>query len=378
MILFAVIVTALYVFVMLFLLFGIRKLANSFGRNPAPKCAFSIVIPFRNEAENLPQLLESLALLKYPRELFEILLVNDASADDSEEICREFVEKHSKLQIKILQNEINSGSPKKDAVKKAILEAQGDYILTTDADCVVPENWLREFNSHITETGAAVVAAPVKLASGKHEKETFLESFQKIDNFSLQAATMGGFGVEMPLMCNAANFCYSKEAFIKVNGFNGNDNIAGGDDIFLLEKFKKYGYKSSFLKSENAVVVTQAQPNLKSLFFQRIRWAGKTAAYKSNFAKFTGILVLLMNLLTATAALAVAIGELDVQVFLMIFLFKFNVDFLLIYGSAKFFDQEKLMKSYFWCSLVYPFFSSAVGICSVFMGYTWKDRHFKK
>lgn len=378
MILVAGIVTALYVFLILFLLFGLHKLPNFFGKNTIPECTFSLVIPFRNEAENLPQLLNSLSLLKYPAEMFEIILINDASEDTSKDICQRFADDHPKFQIRILENEIKTGSPKKDAVQKAISVSQFDYILTTDADCVVPEHWLQEFNAHLKDFGSAVVAGPVRIKSGGDPKRTFLKQFQEIDFFSLQAASMGAFGVELPFMCNAANFCYSKKAFLDINGFEGNENIAGGDDIFLLEKFEKAGLKSSFLKTGAAVVETSAQPDWKSLFSQRIRWAGKTSAYKSSFGKFIGVLVFFMNLMTATAAIAVAVGRLEVETFLMIFLFKFNADFLLIYSSAKFFHQEKLMKSYFWCSMIYPFFSSAVGICSLFIGYSWKGRRFKK
>lgn len=189
---------------------------------------------------------------------------------------------------------------------------------------------------------------------------------------------MGGFGVQLPFMCNAANFCYSKKAFLDLDGFSGNDNIAGGDDIFLLEKFEQAGYKSSFLRSREAVVQTSAQPDFRSLFSQRIRWAGKTSAYKNNFGKFIGVVVFLMNLVLVATVAAVVAERLNVEVLLMIFLVKFNVDFLLIYSSAKFFGQERLMKSYFWCSMIYPFFSTVVGICSLFTGYTWKGRRFKK
>jgi poly-beta-1,6-N-acetyl-D-glucosamine synthase len=371
MILVAGIITALYVFLILFLLFGIHKLAPAPDLNPVPEKGFSIVVPFRNEAEQLPQLLASFSKLNYPKHLFEIFLVNDASEDASEAICAEFIEKHQDLSIILLQNEVKSGSPKKDAVSKAISRCGFDHIVTTDADCVVPENWLNLFNSQLVSTRAALVAAPVMLSRQKGTN-SLLHRFQEIDFLSLQAATMGSFGVQLPLMCNAANLCYSKKAFVEVSGFDGNEEFAGGDDMFLLEKFEAADHVVSYLNSEAATVLTAAQPSYGALFDQRIRWAGKSAAYKHFFSRFTGIVVLLLNLLTAIMILAAAIGLLEIQVFLFLFLLKFNVDFMLIYSSAKFFNRERIMKSYLWCSLIYPFFSSAVAISSLFCGFNYR------
>ena len=79
MMVFLWLLTFLYVFLMLFLLYGFHQVVESFGKNLAAKTTFSIVSPFRNEAENLPRLFSSLTLLKYPPEMVEILLGNDAS-----------------------------------------------------------------------------------------------------------------------------------------------------------------------------------------------------------------------------------------------------------------------------------------------------------
>ena len=204
-------------------------------------------------------------------------------------MCREFQKNNPHLKIKLFQNKNPGGSPKKAAIETAIRAAAHDFILTTDADCNLPENWLQELSTRIDQTAATVVAGPVRIARTEVSKRGFLdnllESFQELDFFSLQAETVGGFGVNIPFMCNGANFCYKKTAFWKVNGFEGNSDIASGDDIFLLGKFKKAGFKTSFLKSAGAMVTTPPQPNLPALLSQRIRWAAKTPSYKSFFWK---------------------------------------------------------------------------------------------
>lgn len=375
MILILGLLTFFYIFTILFLLFGFGKI------QPPPKIfldvkiTFSIVVPYRNEEENLPRLLNSLKQLNYPPELFEVLLVNDASEDASAEICRAFKEAQPQLFIQLKEVRRKSASPKKDAISTAVETSRHQFILTTDADCSLPENWLPELNSFLHQTKAKMVAGPVQT---KDTNRGLLSVFQELDNFSLQAATMGGFGVKFPFMCNGANLCYEKESFLKVNAFHGNDDIASGDDVFLLEKFRKAHLKTAFLKSRQAIVTTLAQPDWKSLFSQRIRWAAKTSALENSLGKGVGIVVFFMNFSLVLGLFAFFYAGLSGKIFFFLFLLKFNVDFLLLYRSAAFFEREKIMKNYWWSSAIYPFFSSSVAILSFFSGYTWKGRSFKK
>lgn len=365
------IITVVYVLLILFLIFGFGKVKD-FEGNADPKISFSIVVPFRNEAENLPQLFLSLKNLNYPINLYEILLVDDASEDISQEVCKKFQKENSNLNISILNNQ-QPKLAKKAAIETGIRASKMEFIATTDADCVVPPLWLSEFNSFIAETDAKFIAAPVQFLPGKK----FLHIFQIIDFFSLQGSTIGAFGVEKPFMCNGANLCYEKAAFLEVSGFSGNEKIASGDDVFLLEKMKSEGYKCAFLKSSSAIVQTLAQPNFKKLVNQRVRWAAKASVYKNCFAKFVGWMVFLMNLALVIGLLLVILNRVSPKPFLLLFLFKFNVDFILIYRTAQFFQNEKIMKNYFLCSFLYPFFSCFIAVQALFSSYEWKGRHFK-
>ncbi|MBZ9632080.1 glycosyltransferase [Salegentibacter sp. LM13S] len=377
---FFIIICFFYAVLMLMLLYGWKKTQEFPSENSPAEIGFSIVIPFRNEAENLPDLLSSLTEINYSKTKFEILLVNDESQDNSVEIIEEFQQNHSEFSVKLLENKRVSNSPKKDAISTAINSAKFEYILTTDADCQVPENWLKTYNDFILKTGNKLIAGPVTLIpfSSKNKQKSKFRNFEALDVLSLQASTAGTFGIGKAFMCNGANLCYEKNAFFKVSGFSGNDKIASGDDVFLLQKFQKENYKISFLKSREAIVSTQPQNNLGNLVSQRIRWASKTPAYKTLFAKFTGITVLLMNLSLVIAAILVFFQVLSYQSILIIFLIKFNLDFILIYSSAKFFKRETVLRSYFWSSIFYPFFSTYVAVKSLFSGFYWKGRQFKR
>ena len=367
---------------MLMLLYGWKKIPEFSSENSPAEIRFSIIVPFRNEAENLPILLKSLTEINYPHSKFEILLVNDESEDNSVEIIEEFQKTHLDFNLKVLENNRISNSPKKDAINTAINSANFEYIITTDADCKIPENWLKSYNDFILKTGNKLVAGPVALnslsaANTNNRRQNILRNFEELDILSLQASTAGAFGIGKAFMCNGANLCYKRQAFLEVLGFTGNDNIASGDDVFLLQKFQQEKYKIGFLKSKEVLVYTKPQQSFGDLVSQRIRWASKASAYNSLFAKFTGISVLLLNLSLVIALFLVLFQILPYQPILIIFLVKFNLDFILIYSSAKFFQRETVLRSYFWSSIFYPFFSTYVAVKSLFSDFSWKGRQFK-
>lgn len=377
MILVSLIITIIYLLIIGSFIRGFDKVPSFKLEDIPAKTRFSIVIPFRNEAKHLSGLLDSIQTLNYPKHLYEIIFVDDASDDNSVEILKAKLGNfdHTKLSISILNNVRKTNSPKKDAITSAIKKAKHDWIITTDADCKLSEFWLDSFDEYVQKNKVVCIAAPVTYFNG----HSFLNRFQTLDILSLQCATIGGFGINKPFLCNGANFAYKKSIFIEVSGFEGNTNIASGDDIFLLEKItEKYPKQLHYLKCDQAIVKTQPQPTWADLFSQRIRWAAKTSATKKWFGKITGLIVLLMNSLIIMGLMLSIIGVLKIKTLLYILFIKFNIDILLIYKSAFFFNQKGVLKYYIFGFLIYPFFSVCVAFISIFSGYKWKGRHFKK
>ena len=223
--------------------------------------------------------------------MFEVILVDDDSEDESVELIMGFLA-NARNDISIINNQRKTNAPKKDAITTAINLAKHDWIVTTDADCTLPQFWLNSFDEFIQDSKAKCIVGPVKY----HVTDGFLNAFQTLDFLSLQGATIGGFGINKPFLCNGANFAYEKALFFELKGFEGNSNMASGDDIFLLEKVTKTHPNSlHYLKCIDAIVNTQPQKSWGNLFSQRLRWAAKTSAYKNTFGKLTGITVFLMN-----------------------------------------------------------------------------------
>lgn len=374
-------ITIAYLLLIGSFVFGFDRIKTFTVDDFEAKTTFSVIIPFKNEAENLPELLDSISNLNYPKNLFEVILVDDESDDESVKVIQhvldtKFCKRNStRTDVKVIGNKRETNSPKKDAINTAISEAKFDWIVTTDADCVVPKYWLDNFDNFLQKNDAKMVVAPV----GYHKVDTFLKRFQTLDFLSLIGATIGGFGINKLFLCNGANLAYNKGYFKKLNGFEGNTNIASGDDIFLLEKAIKHNPKNvRFLKTQQAIVKTKPQQDLNSLLSQRIRWAAKTSSYNNMFGKITGLIVLLMNASIVCSFLFVLIGLLNATFLGYTFVIKFCIDFLLIYKTARFFNQMACLSSYLVSSLLYPFFSVYVAFISVFKGYKWKGNHYRK
>ncbi|OAD90764.1 hypothetical protein A7A78_13710 [Aequorivita soesokkakensis] len=364
---------ALYFYSMVFIVLGYRNVRFFSSEETKPLTHFSVVIPFRNEAANLPNLLKTLNGLKYPSEMFELIFVNDASEDISEAIISETIEK-SRFSIKLIQNKRVSNSPKKDAISEAIKNSNFEWIVTTDADCELPKNWLKVFDAFIQKNNPLMVCGPVIYKSNG----SFIENFQQLDGLSLQSVTIGSFGLRNPLLCNGANLAYKKEAFLKVNGFSGNNHIASGDDIFLLEKMKKaFPKRVQFLKSEESIVSTNPQKTWKNVINQRIRWASKTSKQKGLTSKVLGILVFLMNLSVLVFPFFMIFDTENLGFYLLLTAIKIIVDYVVVQQNFSLFGK----KSSFWKFLpqtyMYAIIVLVVSLGSLRGNYSWKGRSFK-
>jgi cellulose synthase/poly-beta-1,6-N-acetylglucosamine synthase-like glycosyltransferase len=121
----------------------------------------SIIIPARNEEENIENCLQSILQNNYTAHLFEIIVVDDHSEDNTANIVKEYEQQNVKLILlkDFVTDKINSY--KKKAIEVAIAQASGALIITTDADCIVPATWLQTIATFYEEKKPAFIAAPV-------------------------------------------------------------------------------------------------------------------------------------------------------------------------------------------------------------------------
>ena len=362
----------IYVVTIAQLIVGFDKIKTTTFTQSQPRTFFAIVVPFRNESANLPILLESIKNLNYPSDLFEIILVDDASEDDSVIQVYNWRMENGVFQTTLLENIRLSNSPKKDAISRAVPIIQHEWLVTTDADCIVPVNWLTALDQCIQQNDVEMIVGLVVYDCDK----SFLHHFQQLDMASLQGATIGGFGMGLGFLCNGANFCYTKSMFEKLHGFAGNNQIASGDDVFLLQKaMREYPEKVQFLKSKEIIVHTKPEKSWSALFSQRVRWASKTGAYQSVFGKDLAVIVFLGNLILVVGCWLLVVGFLSWTNLVILFGLKFTVDAILLHKANRFLTG-KWMWFLLFSSLLYPFFCTTVAVFSWFAKYEWKGRKF--
>jgi cellulose synthase/poly-beta-1,6-N-acetylglucosamine synthase-like glycosyltransferase len=370
-----ILIMSLYLVLIGSFIYGFDKVKTLHRSARTPKTKFSVIIPFRNEESNLSNLLQSISQLNYPIDLFEILLIDDESEDNSLEVINKAKLKNRRLDLLIIKNNRITNAPKKDAIVSGISQSKYDWIITTDADCIVPAAWLLIFDEYIQTVSPKMIVAPVTY----YNTNTFVKSFQFIDLLSLQGTALGAFGIGRPILCNGANFAYLKQFFNDLKGFEGNDNIASGDDVFMLEKaLIKDGAAVHYLKSKEQIVRTLALPDLKSLIHQRVRWAKKTASLEIGFIKYVGAVVLFMNLSLITALILGLSGNLSMNIVVIGFITKLIIDLWLIQKTSNFFSQQVKLHKYLVSSIFYPFFTVFIVIYSLFIKYNWKGRGYIK
>jgi cellulose synthase/poly-beta-1,6-N-acetylglucosamine synthase-like glycosyltransferase len=351
------------------------------NKNQKSTVKISVIIPVRNEAENIQNLLDDLEKQTYPKDLFEVIIADDSSTDNTLEIVKLFKNKTSNsLIINELSDIERNLSPKKRAINSSIQLAKGELITTTDGDCRVNPKWLETIADFYTKNNPFLIAAPVTFETADCQlwTEKWWHTFQTIEFASLVGSGACAMSIRQPNMCSGANLTYTKEVFFEVNGFVGNEDLASGDDEFLMHKVaKKYPEKVQFLKSENAVVKTQIQPTIKAFYQQRKRWASKWKYYENKSISALAIFIFLANLSVLLAGALFAFGWMDFNELLLFGFFKFSAEFIFLALILSFLNHFRLILFIPFIQIIYPFYVIFFGLTAQGKGYEWKGRELK-
>lgn len=340
--------------------------------------AISVIIPVRNEAKNIISLLKDLENQTYPKDRFEVIVVDDDSTDNTLSLLRDFLKITSlRLIINPLPLKENNSSPKKRAINTSIQMANGDLIITTDGDCRVGESWLETVAHFQTEKNACLISSPVTFMN---DSDTFTGSvWQKIQ--TIEFGSLIGSGacamfIRKPNMCNGANLAYLKSVFEEVGGFSGNENLASGDDEFLMHKIAAlYPDKVCFLKSQAVIVETQAHDSFKSFYHQRKRWASKWKHYNNPFTTALAVFIFLANLSLIITAGLYLFNKIDLLNLLIIFSLKFSAELLFLMLVLSFLRRKSLIWHIPFAQIIYPLYVTFFGLVAQGKSeYVWKGR----
>lgn len=333
-----------------------------------PAIFVSIIVAFRNEAENIFNLLKSIEEQSYPKHLFELILIDDHSEDTSTEVTEKFISAHKDIRISLIKLD-DSEHSKKAAIVKGLKLAKGELILFTDADCVVNSLWMeRMVDFFINETPDFIVA-PVAFTPTKN----LFVQWQHIEYASLIASAGGSLYWRMPLMCTAANMAIRKDS-INFEEFDLNKHFASGDDMFMMLAMQRAKRRIRFLFDPKTIVFTNPILHLTEFFKQRKRWVSKTKANISFWISYNALTVYFANFLILVLAISSIFNAMFFYPSLLILGLKIFVDAIFFFSVLKFFGSLRLIWLLPFAEIVNVIYVNIIAIAGSFSKYVWKNR----
>ena len=339
-----------------------------------PHELISIIVPFRNEEENIIANLTSIESQFYPEDKFEVIYIDDLSEDQSLELLKHNIKKKN-IRVLSVPDDFSKNAHKKRAVRYGIENAKGMIIITTDADCIHNEEWLKSIaQSFDALTG--FISGPVEFETD----DTLFSEFQKLEFAGLVLCGAGLIGAGHPTICNAANIAYRKKVFDEVGGFKDQMNLSSGDDELLMQKISKDSdFKVKFCIDKKAIVKTYANKTISDFYQQRKRWASKGLFYSNKglvlklifiYAFYIGLIVQIILGLTFHSLFLIS--------FFLSITLKVIFEFRIISKGKEILFNDLQLKYLLIAEIFQIPYIIFTGLVGAFGNYFWKSRKLKR
>jgi len=355
----------LYAGFMLYFLSGLVRLKN----RPTPKNqsvpTVSVVVAAKDEEENIGDLLDDLSQQTYPQNKLQIVISNDRSTDNTLSIISNYINKNDNFTAVKISKLSKTMAPKKYALTKAIEKSSGEIIISTDADCRVPNTWVESIvETFDKETGVVVGYSKIDTKS-----EHFFDYYQSIDYLALMSANAGSLGWGNAWSGTGQNIAYRRSDFNKIDGFNPVTDKISGDDFYLVQSISKIA-KAKYNTKPSGFVKTKSANNLGKFISQRIRWASNTKKlFKTDYFF---LLFLFINLFTNIVLLSALLLKSYWQYLPMFFGIKFLFDTLVLFYGSKLFKTAIKINAYLIWFFFQPLYTPLLGIFSMIGKFRWK------
>lgn len=360
-----------YVWFIFSIYLGLNKL--SFKEN-INKEYVSVIIPFRNEQENILRCLKSIEEQNYDKEKYEVIFVDDNSTDSSFETLNKNITSKN-IKVLKLENHALLRAHKKAAVNLGIENARGEIIVTTDADCFSGRDWLGIMISTF-DINTAFVSGPVEFENNN----SLFGKLQKLEFAGLILTGAGLIGSGSPVICNGANLAFRKKVFCEVGGYEDFMNLSSGEDELLMQKISaKTNYNIKFCMNKKAVVKTEPKTSVKEFMNQRKRWASKGLFYKNKTLVLQLILILLFYIsLIIQPLLGILYNGIFIYSFLFSFLLKIISEFLVLKKGIKILFNKNILHVFLFAEILQVPYIIWSAISGIFGNYKWKDRELER
>lgn len=309
------------------------------------KISATVIIPFRNEEQQLNSTISSILKQENADEL-ELILINDHSTDNSLEIAENWAKNDSRIKVVSLQNAYG----KKEALALGISMAKNSWILQTDADCEVPKHWYHTMCSSVQEN-SRLLLGPI-MAKNSNTKYAW---FNQLECLILQVITAGSAGYNNAQLSNGANLLYQKEDYLGYLNSGIGKEYSSGDDYFLMLYIKKNLIDGvQYVKNKQAIVQTGFPSDWEEMLTQRTRWAKKVKPEVS-FSSFLIYLAIGIHFVSPILIILSIFGVGNLYHALSYWALKTLIETLVIYYADQFFRTHKIRKTLNF-AILYPLF----------------------
>jgi cellulose synthase/poly-beta-1,6-N-acetylglucosamine synthase-like glycosyltransferase len=236
-----------------------------------PDIPVSILIAARNEEDSVQAVIEAILSQDYPRDFFEVIIVDDHSEDQTFQLASAYAD------CRLSVYKLESGYGKKAALELAVARAKGDLLLFTDADCIPSPSWVRSMVGAYSHMDCRLLAGPVVYAS----EDNVLSRFQALDAAGMMALTAVGLDTSRFFLANGANLACEKSLFDQIGGYASHADTPSGDDVLLVNEVANRNRSwVGAVTQPSASIRTFPEPSWTSMIQQRLRWASKSAHYQ--------------------------------------------------------------------------------------------------
>ncbi|MFZ1703350.1 MAG: glycosyltransferase [Saprospiraceae bacterium] len=334
--------------------------------------SFNILIAARNEENSIQACLHSIIPLLADFPHAKVFVINDHSTDNTKVVVENMI--HPRIHCLDLPY---GREGKKQAITFGVEYVDSEIILMTDADCIVSVEWIHSILKAYHDQPKTVMTTGIVLPN---RATSFLEKFQFLDFAATMTMTHFGLQRNLFYLANGANMSFSRQAFLTVQGYRGNEDNLSGDDVFLSKKLSVLPNKNIlFINNREGLVYTEPESTWKDLWNQRVRWATKTKAYANHYLVF----FLGLSFFFALSLLLLLLGAvlLDVQYiifFIFLFSMKETIDYFFLKSLCKYFNEEKANKYFIISFSIYQIYILLMGIKALFpTNISWKGRESK-
>jgi len=294
--------TICYAWGLLRLRSGLDKVKSERNTSCVP---VSVIVAARNEEAQISACLQSLVSQDYPKQLLQIIIVDDRSHDRTAAIVRDFMADHPTIELIPVHDTVSGFAPKKYAIDQAIRRATGDIIFTTDADCTPGKHWVSEMLAYFEpEVGMVAGYNPY---DANHKRNALPQKMLALDYFSMAAVAAASAGLGFPVSCSGGNLAYRKSLYVELGGFrNIQSAVSGDDDLFLEQVRDRTDWQIRYATHPRTFVPTQPPHNMRAFVDQRVRYASKGRRYAGPVqAVLVGVYLLNVSLLAVLLVAAI-------------------------------------------------------------------------